>query len=174
MGIVVHVVSLSPRARHKTDASRARAIRYVPGHLLRTCHGLAPRGSGENSRTHSVPGLNDGRDGRRRIAGRAGRARQSLHPGVRRWYDDVHPQSVSHITTSSKTRLALASAEGVSEWELSAASGQEMPGNHRAISRSADSTESEPCTKLYCVSRPKSPRIVPGTAFSTGSVPPAS
>ena len=47
-------------------------------------------------------------------------------------------------------------------------------GNQSSISRAADSGESEPCTRLNWVSRPKSPRIVPGVAFSTGSVPPAS
>ena len=40
------------------------------------------------------------------------------------------------------------------------------PGNQRAISRSADSGESEPCTRLFWVLSAKSPRIVPGTAFS--------
>ena len=47
-------------------------------------------------------------------------------------------------------------------------------GNQILISRSADSAESDPCTRLYWTSSPKSPRIVPGVAFSTGSVPPAS
>jgi len=51
--------------------------------------------------------------------------------------------------------------------------GQERAGNHSAISRSADSTESDPCTRFCCQSRARSARIVPGTAFATGSVPPA-
>ena len=53
----------------------------------------------------------------------------------------------------------------------------EVLGNHNAISRAADSAESEPCT-MFCVtarpqSRPRSPRIVPGAA-TVGSVAPAS
>lgn len=51
--------------------------------------------------------------------------------------------------------------------------GNQTFGNHSAISRSADSTESEPCTRFCWPSRARSPRMVPGTAFSTGSVPPA-
>ena len=47
-------------------------------------------------------------------------------------------------------------------------------GNQSPISRAADSGESEPCTRLNWVSRPKSPRMLPLAAFSTGSVPPAS
>ena len=50
-------------------------------------------------------------------------------------------------------------------------------GNQMPISRSPDSCESEPCTMFCCTwvpqSRPKSPRIVPGSA-SVGLVAPAS
>ncbi len=44
-------------------------------------------------------------------------------------------------------------------------------GNQSAISRSADSSESEPCTRLKVTSRARSPRIEPGAA-SSGSVAP--
>ena len=41
-------------------------------------------------------------------------------------------------------------------------------GNQRPISRAADSSESEPCTRFWVTlrpqSRPRSPRIVPGAA----------
>src|SRR5699024_9342162 len=52
--------------------------------------------------------------------------------------------------------------------------GQERAGNQMPISRAADSGESEPCTRFSWVTVPRSPRIEPGAALSTGSVPPAS
>ena len=50
---------------------------------------------------------------------------------------------------------------------------QESSGNQISISRSADSSESEPWTMLKVTSRAKSPRIEPGAA-STGLVAPIS
>ena len=47
-------------------------------------------------------------------------------------------------------------------------------GNQMLISRSADSGESEPWTTFSPTVRAKSPRMVPGVALETGSVPPAS
>src|SRR5207302_11118876 len=43
--------------------------------------------------------------------------------------------------------------------------------NQSAISRAADSGESEPCTRLSGIETARSPRIVPGAAFA-GSVAP--
>src|SRR5699024_4641179 len=46
-------------------------------------------------------------------------------------------------------------------------------GNQMPISRSADSGESEPWTTFSPTVNAKSPRMVPGVALETGSVPPA-
>src|SRR5690606_23249065 len=50
----------------------------------------------------------------------------------------------------------------------SSVGGQARPGNQMAISRAADSGESEPWTMFCCTfrpqSRPRAPRIVPGAA----------
>jgi hypothetical protein len=45
------------------------------------------------------------------------------------------------------------------------------PGKNSAISRAADSWESDPCTRFSVVSIPRSPRMVPGAA-SAGLVVP--
>ena len=88
-----------------------------------------------------------------------GRARRSLHSGIRPWCDSRHPQPVSHITGRDGPGW-----DGL----------RYRPGNQSSISRSADSGESDPCTRLSWVTSARSPRMVPGAAFSTGSVPPAS
>ena len=45
------------------------------------------------------------------------------------------------------------------------------PGNHSAISRTADSPESEPCTRFSDVDRARSPRIEPGAALRPSVAP---
>ena len=74
------------------------------------------------------------------------------------------------ISGLDDARDALARADG------EACDERQRSGNQMAISRAADSGESEPCTMFSWTflpqSRPRSPRIVPGSA-AVGSVAPA-
>src|SRR5690606_33324194 len=86
--------------------------------------------------------------------------------------NDLNPRRVSVLRC---TGVSLRGRRGRGA-EVDRPSPRHRPGNQSAISRSADSTESEPCTRFWVTlspqSRPRSPRMVPGGAV-VGSVLPA-
>ena len=67
--------------------------------------------------------------------------------------------------------LVFVARRGPSARGSASASDELIAGNQSPISRSADSGESEPCTRLSGIESARSPRIVPGAA-SAGFVAP--
>ena len=85
-----------------------------------------------------------------------------------------HDRPAEPLPLTPDAADARGTGAGAGRRSAGAASDQ---ANQSASSRSADSAESEPCTRFCCTlrpqSRPRSPRIVPGAAV-VGSVVPAS